>query len=115
MEPSPFLQFTRHQPAPTLAPTYPPGVLEVETVRRKTYLVWGLTCGACLAQLIERVRSLAGVRSVGVDLVKGGGSRLTLVAVATPRRQLVRAAVEGVGFSLSPPPARSLGSVEVER
>lgn len=84
-------------------------------MRRKTYRVWGLTCGACLAQLMERVRSLTGVWSVGVELVKGGGSRLTLVAVSTPRRQLVRAAVEDVGFSLAAPPAGSPASVEVER
>lgn len=84
-------------------------------MRRKTYRVWGLTCGSCLASLIERVRLLAGVRSVGVDLVKGGGSRLVLVSRSTPQPEAVRAAVEGAGFSLSAPRAGSATSLEVER
>lgn len=83
-------------------------------MKRKTYRVWGLTCGACLARLMEGVRSLAGVRSVGVDLVKGGGSRLVLVTSSTPQGQLVRAVVEDVGFSLSAPPAGSAASTEAQ-
>jgi copper chaperone CopZ len=73
-------------------------------VRRKSYRVWGLTCSACLALLMEQVRSLAGVRSVGVELVAGGASRLVvLVAGSTPERHAVQTAVEDAGFSLTAP------------
>ncbi|EYR63759.1 heavy metal transporter [Actinotalea ferrariae CF5-4] len=72
-------------------------------MRRKSYRVWGLTCSACLALLMERVRSLAGVRSVGVELVAGGASRLVVLAGSTPERQAVQAAVEDAGFSLTAP------------
>ena len=82
-------------------------------MRRKTYRVWGLTCGACLALLMEQVRSLAGVRSVGVDLVAGGESRLVVLAGSRPERQAVQAAVQEAGFSLTAP--ASIASVEVLR
>lgn len=82
-------------------------------MRRKTYRVWGLTCGACLAPLMERVRALAGVRSVGVDLVAGGGSRMLVVASSAPDSQAVQAAVEEAGFSVTPPASNA--SVEVLR
>lgn len=84
-------------------------------MRQTMYGVRGLTCGACLAELMERVRSMAGVRSVEVDLVDGGESRLVLTTSSTPQHRLVRAAVEEAGFSLSARPVPSDVSAEVER
>ena len=74
-------------------------------MRRKSYPVWGLTCGACLALLIDEVRSLTEVRSVSVDLVAGGVSRLAVVGGSGLDGRSIRAAVEEAGFSLSGPHA----------
>lgn len=67
----------------------------------RSYRVWGLTCGQCLALVLERVHNLAGVRCVAVDLVRGGGSRLVITARPAVKSEAVRAAVEGAGFSLN--------------
>lgn len=66
----------------------------------RTYRVWGLTCGACLALVLDGVRSLSGVRSAAVDLVRGGGSRLVITARRALPVPTVRAAVERAGFVL---------------
>ncbi len=66
----------------------------------RSYQVWGLTCGACLALVLDGVRSLSGVRSAAVDLVRGGGSRLVITAGTVLPTATVRAAVERVGFAL---------------
>lgn len=65
-----------------------------------TYPVWGLTCGACLAELIEPVRSLEGVTAVSVDLVKNGASPLVITSTASPSREAVAFAVHKAGFIL---------------
>lgn len=84
-------------------------------MRQTMYWVRGLTCGACLAELMERVRSMVSVWSVKVDLVEGGASRLVLTTGSSPQYRLVRAAVETAGFSLSATPVPSDVSAEVER
>ncbi|RIK15342.1 MAG: hypothetical protein DCC50_08430 [Acidobacteria bacterium] len=66
----------------------------------RTYRVWGLTCGACLAVVLDAVRSLPGVRSAAVDLVREGGSRLVITATREPAAETIRAAVELGGFVL---------------
>ena len=66
------------------------------------YEVLGLRCGACLAGVMEEVRSLPGVRAVAVDLVKGGASPVWVSATIPPGTAAVRAAVESAGFTLSP-------------
>lgn len=82
-------------------------------MKTKVYWVWGLTCEVCLARLLERVRHLAGLRTVALDLVRDGESRLALTASPALPPQVVRAAVEDAGFSLSAPAAASAASTEV--
>lgn len=43
-----------------------------------TYAVRGLTCGWCVAELMEQVQVLPGVQAVAVDLVVDGESPLTV-------------------------------------
>lgn len=66
-----------------------------------SYAVLGLRCGACLAEVMEEVRSLPGVRAVAVDLVKGGASPVWVTASVPPAVAALRAAVESAGFTLS--------------
>lgn len=73
----------------------------------RTYLVSGLTCGACLALVLDAVRSLPGVRSAAVDLVRGGVSRLVITATRQPAAETIRAAVKLGGFALEPPGVQS--------
>ncbi len=52
-----------------------------------TYVVSGMTCGHCVAAVTEEITSLAGVRTVVVDLVEGGDSpvHVTSDSPARPR------------------------------
>lgn len=63
-----------------------------------TYAVDGLTCGLCLAKLIEAVRLLPDVTGVRVDLVVGGRSYLTIEADRTVAVEAVLACVHDAGF-----------------
>jgi copper chaperone CopZ len=47
------------------------------------YAVEGLTCPACLAVILERVRLMPGVTAVAMDLARGGASPM-VVASTTP-------------------------------
>ncbi|MGD8149334.1 heavy-metal-associated domain-containing protein [Ornithinimicrobium sp. Y1694] len=76
----------------------------------RTYRVWGLTCGACLVVVLDAVRSLPGVRSAAVDLVREGGSRLVITATREPQVETIRAAVELGGFVLGRSRAGRAGS-----
>ncbi len=78
---------------------YPPGVWRLAMAVTRTYWVSGLTCGACLALVLDAVRSLSGVGPVGVDLVRGGGSRLVMTATREHPVEATRATVE-LGVSL---------------
>lgn len=80
-------------------------------MRRTIYPVWGLTCGACLAVLMDQVRCLAGVRSVKVDLVTDGASRLVVVGASMPDRQAVQDAVVEAGFFTTRPGLTGTGRV----
>ena len=64
------------------------------------YVVEGLTCGSCLAQVLENVRSLEGVTDVTMDLVRGGQSPLVVTSTAKLALEAVRASVESAGFDL---------------
>lgn len=66
-----------------------------------SYAVEGLTCGYCMAEVLENVHSLAGVTEVAVDLVRGGQSRLIVTSGSRLKVGTVRAAVENAGFDLS--------------
>lgn len=62
------------------------------------YTVEGLTCAACLAELIESVRLLPHVTGVGVELVVDGRSSLIVEANAPVHPRTVLACVERAGF-----------------
>ncbi len=63
-----------------------------------TYTVTGMTCGHCVAAVIEEVTELPGVMDVQVELETG---RLTVSGDATAAE--VRAAVEEAGYELAAP------------
>ena len=45
-----------------------------------SYAVNGLTCGYCIAEVMQRVRELVGVTGVAVDLVKNGSSPVVVTS-----------------------------------
>lgn len=67
------------------------------------FAVSGLTCPTCLALVLDRVRSVAGVGAVGADLEHGKPSRV-IVRTTTPVDVVaLRAAMEDAGFPLITP------------
>ena len=66
-----------------------------------SYAVEGLTCGYCMAEVLENVHSLSGVTDVAVDLVKGGQSPLIVTSATRLKVDAVREAVENAGFDLT--------------
>ena len=70
------------------------------TVVTSMYVVEGLSRGSCLAQVLEKVRSLEGVTDVTGDLVRGGQSPLVVTTRAKLSVEAVREAVESAGFDL---------------
>ena len=70
------------------------------------YLVEGLTCGKCLAKVLEKVRLLAGVTNVAMDLNTRGQSTLLVLSGTKLGAPVLREAVESVGFGLLPPRGR---------
>ena len=71
------------------------------TVTTTRYDVDGLTCGDCLAQVLEHVHDVAGVTQVTVDLVRDGSSSLTVTSRAHVGLGQVRDAVGEAGFALT--------------
>lgn len=65
------------------------------------HAVAGLTCGACIAEAMERVRALVGVTRVTVDVVKGGSSSVTVISGPAVGIGQVRDAVGEAGFDLT--------------
>lgn len=70
------------------------------------YAVEGLTCGDCLAEVLETVHSLPGVTDVAMDLVTGGQSPLIVTSGTKLGADEVREAVESAGFRSRPPRGR---------
>lgn len=70
-------------------------------VTTATYAVEGLTCGSCIAEVMERVRLLPGVIGLSVDLVTGGPSPLIVTSGYAMAADEVRQAVEHAGFDLT--------------
>lgn len=64
------------------------------------YAVRGLSCGSCLVELMEGVRSVAGVEMVTVDMVRDGTSSLTVHARVPLAVGTVPAVVRSSGFWL---------------
>lgn len=63
-----------------------------------TYTVDGMTCGACIAEVMERVRLLPGVSGVAMRFVPNGPSPLIIRSSVDLAPEVVRATVEMVGF-----------------
>jgi len=68
-----------------------------------TFVVEGLACGSCLAEVLEELRALDGVTGVAVDLVKDGLSPVTLTSITVLGAGEVRAAVRRAGFVVAGP------------
>ena len=65
-----------------------------------TYLVAGMTCDHCVAAVREEIGNLNAVQEVGVDLVPGGTSRVTITSTTAVPDDQVRAAVDEAGYAL---------------
>ena len=64
------------------------------------YLVTGMTCGHCVASVIEDVSLLPGVSAVTVDLVVGAASTVHVTSAAEPTHSDIRAAIDEAGYQL---------------
>lgn len=79
-------------PAPTTADAAPPA-----TGTRTTYTVAGMTCGGCAASVSRKLRAVAGVAGVEVDVASGA---VTVTSDTTLETADVRSAVEQAGYRL---------------
>jgi copper chaperone len=66
-----------------------------------TYTVSGMTCGHCVAAVIEEIGRLPGVEQVLVDLVAGGESPVTVTSESPLEEDAVREAVDEAGYQLT--------------
>ncbi len=66
------------------------------------FAVAGLARGTWLAELMEAVRAVPGVIGVGVTVVHGAPSALTVTALGPVPTEQIVAAVTLVGFTLAP-------------
>ena len=64
------------------------------------YLVTGMTCGHCVASVIEEVSLVAGISAVTVDLVVGAASTVHVTSTSTPDAAEIRAAIDEAGYEL---------------
>ena len=65
-----------------------------------TLRVTGMTCGHCVSAVTSELTALDGVEEVGVDLVKGGTSTVTVTSAAPLDDDAVGAAVDEAGYEL---------------
>ena len=65
------------------------------------YAVTGLTCGYCVAEVMEHVRDLVGVTGVGVDFVKDGPSPVMVTSGPAVVIGQIREAVGAAGLDLT--------------
>jgi len=66
-----------------------------------SYAVDGLTCGYCIAEVMEQVRELVGVTGVAVDLVKNGSSPVVVTSGPELEIDEVREVLDHAGFDLA--------------
>ncbi|NMR19494.1 heavy-metal-associated domain-containing protein [Cellulomonas fimi] len=64
------------------------------------FSVEGLTCGLCLAELLDQLRSVPEVMEAAADLVIGGATVVVVTGDAEVLEEPVRGAVERAGFLL---------------
>lgn len=65
------------------------------------YLVDGMTCGHCVQAVTSELSGLPGVQDVGVELVAGGTSTVTVTSDAPLAETDVAAAVDEAGYTLA--------------
>jgi copper chaperone len=65
------------------------------------YLVTGMTCGHCVASVIDEVSLVPGVSAVTVDLVVGSASTVRVTSAAEPAIADIRAAIDEAGYELT--------------
>ncbi len=65
------------------------------------FSVDGLTCGACLVEVIERLRELDGVDEVGIQLNVAGGSPAVVQSHVHISASTLGAAVAAAGFAVT--------------
>ena len=68
---------------------------------KATYTVTGMTCGHCVAAVMQEIKGLDGVQDVAVDLVAGGQSVVRVTSEARLAVDQVRAAVDEAGYELT--------------
>lgn len=66
----------------------------------QTYPLVGLTCGHCVASVTEEVQDIDGVRSVDIDPLPGGESRITVTGDHELLLGRVAATVSEAGYEL---------------
>ena len=86
------------------------GQLKGSVMTTTTFAVEGLTCGSCLAAVLEQLRALGGVTGAAVDLVVGGRSPVVVTSGAVISAEQVNGAVERAGFVLAAPDQQALSS-----
>jgi copper chaperone len=62
-----------------------------------TYVVTGMSCGHCVNAVTSELSGLGGVCAVTVDLVPGGGSRVTVASDGPLPEDAVSAALDEAG------------------
>ena len=70
-------------------------------VHTETYTVRGMTCGSCIAEVMELVRVLPGVSGVTLGYRSGGGSPMLIESRSVLSADDLRAALETGGFRVS--------------
>lgn len=63
--------------------------------------VTGMTCGHCIASVMNELETITGVESVDVLLNKGGVSRVTVTSATVLDPDAVSAAVDEAGYELT--------------
>jgi len=66
-----------------------------------TYTVAGMTCGACIAEVMERVRTLPGVSGVAVAFSGGSGAPLFIESRHGVAPEVLHEVLDSTGFRVS--------------
>lgn len=77
-----------------------------------SYTIEGLTCGACLAEVMERVRLIPRVTGVSIDLVRNGLSPLLIRSDGALPGDAVAGSVEPAGFHVASTTAHPSGHLQ---
>ena len=67
----------------------------------ETYTVAGLTCGACIGEVMERVRGLPGVSGVSIEFRRGSPAPLLVESRSGISLERLRETLGSAGFQVS--------------